>query len=87
MRQLLLALLQDGPGYIAHSVYLRPVNSWPRLSLVANRNAHSAPPQDVCAHTFGFIRLNRAGVGLLLGNADFHQSIQDGLTLDFQLSR
>jgi len=41
----------------------------------------------MCAHTLGFIHLDRAGVGLLLRNAYFHQSVENRLTFDFQLSR
>lgn len=38
------------------------------------------------AYAFGFVSLERTGMGLLFGNADFGQYIQNGLALNFQFS-
>lgn len=48
---------------------------------------HSASFQDVGAHTLGFVRFERAGVRLLLRYAYFRESIKNGFTLHFQLTR
>jgi hypothetical protein len=67
---------------------LRPVNLRLGFGLVPHRRAASTPTlQDVRAHTLGFVRLDRARVGLLLGNTDCRESIQNGPALHFQLSR
>jgi len=69
-------------------VNLRPVNLRLDLGLVPCRTTRAAPPfQDVRAHTLGFILLDRARVGLLFGNADFRESIQNRLALNFQFPR
>jgi hypothetical protein len=37
-------------------------------------------------HLFGFVLFDGTGMGLLLGDADFNQGIENDLALDFQLS-
>jgi hypothetical protein len=41
---------------------------------------------DVSPHLLGLVLFNRTGMGLLLGDADFNQGIENDLALDFQLS-
>ena len=81
-----MAALQNGPGGIAGLGDTRPVNFW-LLGLMARSGAGTAAFENVRAHTLGFVRLNRAGVGLLLRNANFHESIEYRFTLYFQLTR
>jgi hypothetical protein len=40
---------------------------------------------EMRAHLLGFMLLDRAGMGLLLGYADNGQHIENGFTFDFQL--
>jgi hypothetical protein len=83
-----LLVLQNRLCHITNVMYLRPVDLRLDFSLMPRRRTAATPTlQDVCAHTLGFVRLDRARVGLLLGNADFHESIQNCLALHFQLSR
>ena len=39
------------------------------------------------AHEFGFVLLERAGVGFLFRDTHFGQDVKNGFALDFQLSR
>jgi hypothetical protein len=86
---LLLLLFQNCFSNVADAVNLRPVDLRLRLSLMprGSRTAAPAPPQNVGAHTLGFIRLNRARMRLLLGNPYGRESIQNFFALNFQLSR
>ena len=45
-----------------------------------------ARPAEMGTDLLGFVFLERAGMRLLLGNADFFQNIEDRLAFDFQLS-
>jgi hypothetical protein len=88
MRFLLLPLenlLRD----IARLVRLRPVDL--RLHIVGmpwcGSASRPASPQDVRAHTLGFIRLDGARMRLLFGDPDRRESVQNFFALDFQLSR
>jgi hypothetical protein len=49
--------------------------------------ASAARSEDVGAHTLGFIRLNRARMGFLLGNSNGRESVQNFPALNFQLPR
>jgi hypothetical protein len=88
--RLLLLLFQNRFGDIANAVDLRPVDLRPGFGLMPRRCRAAAPTprlQDVCAHTLGFIRLDRARMRLLLGNSDCRERVQDFLAFDFQLTR
>jgi len=41
----------------------------------------------MCANFFGFEIFERTGMGLLLGDANHGQHIENGLALNFQFSR
>jgi hypothetical protein len=41
---------------------------------------------NMSTHLFGFVLFNGTGMGLLLGDADGSQCIENDLALDFQLS-
>ncbi len=49
--------------------------------------AAAARLQNMRAHTLGFIHFDGARMRLLLRYADFRESVQNRLALDFQLSR
>jgi hypothetical protein len=83
-----LLVLEDSPRHITNVMHLGPVNLRLDLGLMPGRRARCAPAlQNVRAHTLGFIRLDGTRVRLFLGNANFHESVQNRLALDFQLSR
>jgi hypothetical protein len=83
----LLLSLENLAGDIAGLMGLGPVELRLNLGFMPSRGtAAAAPLKDVGAHTLGFIRLNRARMGFLLGNSNGRESIQDFLALDFQLS-
>jgi len=47
----------------------------------------AAAALQVVAHALGFVAFERTRMGLLFGDADHRQSIQDLPALDFQLAR
>jgi hypothetical protein len=84
----LLLSLENLSGDIAWLVGLGPVDFRLGVGVVPRRAAASAARfKDVCAHTLGFIRLNRARMGFLLGNSNGRESVQNFPALNFQLSR
>jgi hypothetical protein len=85
----LLLSLEDLPGDIPGLVGLGPVELRLDLGFVPRSvaGASAASFENVGAHTLGFIRLDRARVGLFLSNSDSRESVQNFPALDFQLSR
>jgi hypothetical protein len=66
-----------------------------RLDLVGRRTARTCQPRSIgfrCrtaqfrAYLVRLVLFQRTGVGLLLGDPNFRQYIENGLALDFQLS-
>lgn len=86
---LLLLFFQNGFGHIADTVNPGPVDLRLDFGVMPSRRAAAgtAPFEDVRAHTFGFIRLNRARMRFLFRDTDCHESVQNFFALDFQLSR
>ena len=80
----LLALL-NRPQYVARLRNLRPVNLWLDFRFVplCRAGPSAASPRQGRAHTLSLVSLKRTGVGLLLGNSDFRQYVQNRSTLDF----
>jgi hypothetical protein len=84
---LLLAALQNGPGDIAGLRHTRPVDLRLVRLVAGGRTPCPTPFQNVGAHTLGLIRFDGAGVRLLLGHANFDQSIENCFALDLQFTR
>jgi hypothetical protein len=84
----LLLSLQDLLRNVAGLMRLRPVDLRLHIGFVPRRRAAAAPPSlNVGAHTLGFIRLDRARMGFLLGDPNCGESVENFLALNFQLSR
>lgn len=82
----LFFLLLNGPQYIAGLGNVRQVDL--RLLVALLRFAGDAGNGLAAAaqsstHTYRFVLLHRAGVGLLFRNADFREKIENDLALDF----
>lgn len=83
----MLSALEDGPGGVTWLRNARPVDLRLVFRLVPCWGSRTASLQNMGAHTLRFIRLDRAGVGLLFRYADFDQSIENGFALDLQFTR
>jgi hypothetical protein len=85
----LLFSLENLSGDIAGLVGLGPVDLRLRVGFMARRRtaAGAAPSEDVGAYTLGLIDLDRARMGLFLGNSNGRESVQDFPAFNFELSR
>jgi hypothetical protein len=87
-RSLLLFPFQNGFGYVADMVHLRPVDPGLRLGFVARpAGGAAAALQDMRADTLGFVRLDGTGVRFFLGHANRGESLEDFPALNLQFTR
>jgi hypothetical protein len=84
---LLIASLENRLCDIAGLRDARPVDLW-LLGFLPWLGAGPTPaPEDVGAHTLGLVCLDRAGVRLFFGHANFGQSVENRFALDLQFTR
>jgi hypothetical protein len=80
--------LQDGLEDISWLRDMREVNFGFRRGFSArDRGRTRLAALEIGAHTIGFVKLKRAGVGLLLGNPYGIENVKNCLALDLQFTR
>ena len=88
-----LLLIKNGLQHVSRLGDMRQVNLGFDFIGAGMRGARRLPravpvPRafEVCTNLFSFVLFERAGMRLLLGDADFSQHIENGFAFDFQFS-